>query len=78
MGLLPRSSKMNMSLKEQMSKRQTLTGDSSIDQGIYKIIKYLDQKHVLNNYKSLSKKEKQDLQGENDPLELTHREPVVH
>jgi hypothetical protein len=54
---------MNISFKEQISKRQTFTGDSSINQDIYKIIKYLNQKHVLNNYKSLSKKDKEALQG---------------
>jgi recombinational DNA repair protein (RecF pathway) len=63
LSLLPRTSKLNMSLKEQISKRQTLTGDSSIRQDIYRIIKHLNQKHVLNNYKSLSKLEKEQLQG---------------
>ena len=63
MSLIPRTSKMNMSYKEQLSKRQTLTGDSSIRQDIYKIIKHLNQKHVLANYKSLSKAEKEELQG---------------
>lgn len=63
MGLIPRTSKLNISYKEQLSKRQTLTGDSSIRQDIYTIIKHLNQKHVLNNYKKLTKKQKEDLQG---------------
>ena len=73
---MPRTSKMNMSYKEQISKRQTLTGDSSIRQDIYHIIKHLKQRHVLNNYKTLTKKQKEDLQGRLREA-LTRSQPVL-
>ena len=63
MNFKPRNSKLNISLKQQISNRQTLTGDSSIRQDIYRIIKHLNQQHVLINYKSLNSLEREKLQG---------------
>lgn len=58
----PRNSKINLK-STQLERFFTLTGDPDIDPGIYKIMKYLKQKQILSDYKSLTKEEQRKFQG---------------
>lgn len=60
-----RNSKLSQSKQQDDDKRFTLTGDSRIRQDIYTIMKHSNQKHVLNDYLSLTKEEQVKFQGRN-------------
>lgn len=60
--LRPRNSKINNQGAER-DRFFTLTGDPDIDPGIYKIMKYLKQKDIFSDYKTLSKTEQTQFQG---------------
>ena len=67
--MIPRMSKLSKNKNPNFNipggfPRKTFTGDISIRQDIYQIIKHLDQKHVLFNYDDLNAKEKEELQGQ--------------
>lgn len=61
--MLVRNSKLSLSKQQDDEKRFTLTGDSRIRQDIYTIMKHSNQKHVLNDYLSLTKEEQIKFQG---------------